>query len=96
MGGPLGPGLKSKKIMKRGLYYLLLFSSLMCVPLFWFAALNTAVSLEYEVAEPGDCISLVTGWDLCLVKKVFMVLAYTSVIIFLLLAALYNKLVRRG
>ncbi len=32
--------------------------------------IGTGVSLRYEVENPGDCISLVSGTDLCLTAKI--------------------------
>jgi hypothetical protein len=35
------------------------------IPLNIFGIFNTMVSLKYETDNPEDCISLVTGIDLC-------------------------------
>lgn len=41
------------------------------IPLFSFGIVNTMVSLKYETADMGDCISSVSGADLCLTIKIF-------------------------
>ena len=51
--------------MNRIFYYILLSFSILGIPLFIFGIINTMVSLKYETEDPEDCISLVTGADLC-------------------------------
>jgi len=43
--------------------------------LFEFMALNSMVSLKYETNELTDCISLVSGIDLCKAIKIYQILA---------------------
>ena len=45
------------------------------IPLFEFFAFNSMVSLKYETHELTDCISLVSGIDLCKTIKMFHFLA---------------------
>jgi len=45
------------------------------IPLFEFMAFNSMVSLKYETNELTDCISLVSGIDLCKAIRTFHVLA---------------------
>lgn len=35
------------------------------IPLFALGIVNTMVSLKYETENPGDCISTISGTDLC-------------------------------
>ena len=35
-----------------------------------YAIVNNGVSLQYEVEDPGDCISLTSGADLCLTANI--------------------------
>ena len=49
--------------------------SIIGIPVFECMAFNTMVSLKYETEELTDCISLVSGADLCHTIKVYHVLA---------------------
>lgn len=42
--------------------------------LFEFAAINSMVSLQYETNEQADCISLISGVNLCKAIKKFHLL----------------------
>lgn len=44
--------------------------SILSIPLFAFAILNTMVSLKYEVGDSSECISSVSGEDLCQTLKI--------------------------
>ena len=46
--------------------------------------INTEVSLKYET-DYGECVSQVSGIDLCEQQDLFLGLTYTSGIIFLIL-----------
>ena len=52
-------------------------------------ALDTSVSIKYET-DYGECISQVTGTDLCLKHDIFMGLTYGCGILFFLLL-IFNK-----
>lgn len=54
-------------------------------------ALNLMVSLKYETNELSDCISLVSGIDLCKSIKLLHSLSIISVITFIGLTIFYNK-----
>tara|TARA_B100000953_G_scaffold271846_1_gene242925 strand:+ start:92 stop:316 length:225 start_codon:yes stop_codon:yes gene_type:complete len=58
--------------------------SFLAIPLFYFMAINTGVSIKYET-EFGECISQVSGIDLCKQQDLFLGLTYSSGIIFLIL-----------
>ncbi len=47
------------------IYYILLSISILGIPIFSFGILNTMVSIKYETENPNDCISLLSGQDLC-------------------------------
>ncbi|URW80961.1 hypothetical protein [Xiashengella succiniciproducens] len=51
--------------MRKTIFYIALILSGLGIPLNIFGILNTMVSLKYETDNPRDCISLVTGTDLC-------------------------------
>ena len=50
--------------MKKVVFFIILCFSIFGIPIFYFAKINTGVSLKYET-EPGDCISNISGIDLC-------------------------------
>lgn len=54
------------------------------MPIFYFMAMDTAVSLKYET-EFGECISQVSGIDLCKQQALFLGLTYSCGVIFIIL-----------
>ena len=67
--------------MNRIVFYALLFTSFMAIPLFLYALLNTMVSLQYEIEGSHNCVSQVSGLDLC-----FRFTLYAGLVIFCFLA----------
>jgi len=57
--------------MKKIVYYILICIFIIGIPFFVFGIVNTMVSIKYETADMGDCISSISGVDLCLTVKVF-------------------------
>ncbi|WP_375720250.1 hypothetical protein [Saccharicrinis sp. FJH54] len=51
--------------MRKTIYYIALILFVFGILLNILGIVNTIVSLKYETDNPGDCISLVTGSDLC-------------------------------
>jgi hypothetical protein len=51
--------------LRKTIYYIALILSGLGIPLNIFGIVNTMVSIKYETDNPEDCISLVTGIDLC-------------------------------
>ena len=58
------------KLIKKLIFYTLIGISVLGIPVFAYGILNTMVSLKYETDNPTDCISLVTGQDLCFTIQV--------------------------
>ena len=58
------------------------------------ATLEIMVSLKYEINSPDDCISLVTGHDLCFLNKIYKISMVTSFIAIIGLAFFKSKIVR--
>lgn len=58
--------------MKKRHYYIILFISLVIIPISFYGLLNNAVSKKYELNDPSDCISLETGQDLCLWENILL------------------------
>ena len=61
--------------MRKTIYIITLILSIIGIPLFEFMAFNSMVSLKYETRELTDCISLVSGIDLCNAIRTFHILA---------------------
>lgn len=70
---------------KRKVFFVLIGISALGIPLFAFGILNTMVSLRYETDSPTDCISLVTGQDLCSTIKILkgLIIACITAVILL-------------
>lgn len=73
------------KIAKRILFFVLLGLSLLGIPVFIYGIINTGVSLKYETQNPTDCISTITGQDLCLTIHILKGLIIVCVLIIVLL-----------
>ena len=81
--------------MKRILYLTLLGLSILGIPLFAFGIINTGVSLKYETNNPTDCISLVTGQDLCLTIKILQGLIVLCILIIATLLIFRKKILTK-
>ena len=81
--------------MKKIFYYILLSISILGIPLFIFGIINTMVSMKYETENPEDCISLVTGADLCQTIIILKILIGFSIVISTFLIILRKKFLRK-
>ncbi|WP_147266190.1 hypothetical protein [Polaribacter sp. WD7] len=61
--------------MRKAIYIITLILLIIGILLFEFMALNSMVSLKYETRELTDCISIVSGIDLCNAIRTFHILA---------------------
>jgi hypothetical protein len=66
--------------MKKVIYYLLLLFLILAIPILLYGVFNTMVSLKYETNSPNDCVSLVSGQNLCLRIKILHVLIVSCII----------------
>jgi len=80
------------KTTKEIIFYSLIGLSTLGILVFAFGILNTMVSLKYETDSPTDCISLVTGQDLCLTIKVLKGLIIVCIAIIVLLLIFRNQI----
>lgn len=71
--------------MSRKISIILLILLVLLIPLIALSVLGNMVSLKYEVNEPGDCVSLITGTNLCQAGIILEILLIIDVIISLLL-----------
>ncbi|WP_408047750.1 hypothetical protein [Tenacibaculum crassostreae] len=82
--------------MKEKIYKIGLILFILSVFLFEFMAYNTMVSLKYETEDIADCISLVSGIDLCQTIKILHALAGTSILIIICLVSFRNKTLKQS
>ncbi|GEQ87401.1 hypothetical protein ULMS_29090 [Patiriisocius marinistellae] len=61
--------------MRKTIYIITLILLIIGIPLFEFMAFNSMVSLKYETRKLTDCISIVSGIDLCNAIRTFHILA---------------------
>jgi len=84
----------SMKRVKRMVFFGLIGLSVLGIPVFAFGIINTMVSLKYETNNPTDCISLVTGHDLCLTIQVFKGLILACIVILIVLPFFGKRFLR--
>ena len=75
-------------------YTLLIIISIIGTFLFPYGIINTMVSLKYETENAGDCISKVTGDNLCESISNFKIYFSISLVVLILLLAFKSKLVK--
>jgi len=79
---------QSRKIV----FYILIGLSVIGIPISVFGIINTMVSLKYETKSPSDCISLVTGQDLCMTIQMLKALTVAFVLIIMLLLVFRKRI----
>lgn len=82
------------KSFKKIIFYVLIGLSILGIPVFAFGIINTMVSLKYETEDPTDCISLVTGQDLCLTIQVLEGLIILCIVTIVLLLVFRKRLLK--
>lgn len=80
--------------MKKLLYYILLAISILAIPFSGFAIINTSVSLKYETWDSGDCISLVSGENLCLTLWIFRIILIVCIVSLVMLLILKERILK--
>ncbi|RZJ64608.1 MAG: hypothetical protein EOO47_26855 [Flavobacterium sp.] len=70
---------------KKIIFYVLLGLSIFGIPVFAFGIINTMVSQKYETDNLTDCISRVTGQDLCFAIQMLQVLIVVCIATIILL-----------
>jgi hypothetical protein len=80
--------------VKKLLYNIILVISFLGIPLFIYGLIGIGISLQYEVENRGDCISLVNGQDLCFMKNLFIVMVVLCTLAFITLLALKSKIIK--
>jgi hypothetical protein len=80
--------------LRKTIYIITLILSIIGIPLFVFMAFNSMVSLKYETKELTDCISLVSGIDLCNAIRIFHILTIISGLTLLGLLMLRKRILK--
>ena len=77
----------NQKTVKTRIYNILLTISFLGTLFFAFEIVNMMVSLKYETKNPGDCISLVNGQNICegitICKWLTVVFGLITIILFI-------------
>jgi hypothetical protein len=81
--------------MSKLFYNIILLCLTLSVPLFLFSLVNTSVSLQYETNDNGDCISQVTGQDLCFTINIILFMLATCCIGLILFAVFRKRLIKK-
>ncbi len=78
--------------MKKIFYFILLGLSILAILFLSYGIFNTGVSLKYETNDMTQCISLVSGKDLCFTRNVIIGLLIIFVLALLTLLAYRKKI----
>jgi len=77
---------------KKIIFYILFGLSLLGIPVFAFGLFNTMVSLKHKTENPSDCISLVTGKDLCFIIQILKAILIAGISTILLLTIFRKRI----
>ena len=80
--------------MKSKYFVILLIILVLLIPIQIFGIINTMVSLKYETENPSDCISRITGNDLCNSIKNMKISIGIDVLIIILLLVFKKKIIK--
>ncbi|SFI22709.1 hypothetical protein SAMN05443292_1838 [Halpernia frigidisoli] len=80
--------------MNKKIYKIILIILIVLIPIFIFEIFNMMVSLKYETENMNDCISLITGDDLCKEINVFKILSAISFLLLCLMSIFKKKIVK--
>ena len=75
--------------MKKKIYFIVLSILVISLPINIFGIFGAKVSLKYETNNPGDCISTISGTNLC--DFIFNMKIMIVVAIFVIFFLLYFK-----
>jgi len=80
------------KRTKKIIFYTLVGLSVLGIPIFAFGIINIMVSLKYETNNKTECVSLVTGQDLCLTIQVLKGLIVACILILIILTVFRKRI----
>ena len=82
--------------MKTKYYKTLIIILLILVPIFIFGIINTMVSQTYEIQNPNECISIVTGTDLCKAIRNMKIYIVIDIILIIFLVIFKTRIVKKN
>ena len=80
--------------MNKKNYKIILIILILLIPIFIFEIFNMMVSLKYETENMNDCISLITGDNLCKEIKVFKILSAITILLVCLILIFKKKIIK--
>ena len=80
--------------MKSKYFNRLILGLIILIPIFYFGIFNSKVSLQYETNNPGDCISQISGRNLCQEIEQMKILITIDIIVIVLLMLFRKKIIR--
>lgn len=80
--------------MRRAVYHAIISILILVILVSVIGVVNTYVSLKYETGNPKDCISVVTGRDLCLWMKTQKIIIIACLIVVTGMVSFRNKLLK--
>lgn len=80
--------------MKKTVYAAIISFLILVIMVSVFGVINTELSQKYETANPRDCISLITGRDLCLWIKTFKIIIIVCLILASGLVSFRHRIVK--
>ena len=72
----------------------LILGLIILIPIFYFGIFNSKVSLQYETNNPGDCISQISGRNLCQDIEQMKILITIDIIVIVLLMLFRKKIIK--
>lgn len=69
--------------LKKRHYYILLFINLAVLLISFYGMLNLAMAKKFELKNPTDCVSTISGQDLCIWQNVLYAIMAASTLILL-------------
>jgi len=80
--------------LKNKYFKILIIVLIILIPIFCFGIFNSKVSLQYETNNPGDCISQISGRNLCQDIEQGQVLIIIDIVTIVLLMLFRKKITR--
>jgi hypothetical protein len=80
---------------KKTILYILTSTLTISIPVLIFGLVNTLVSIKYETENPGDCISSVSGDDLCSAINRFEIIIVINILIIITLIIFRKRIIKK-
>lgn len=80
--------------MKSKYFNRLILGLIILFPIFYFGIFNSKVSLQYETNNPEDCVSQISGRNLCQDIEQMKILITIDIIVIVLLMLFRKKIIR--